>query len=160
MITTARSKNGYTTPKPQRNVVLSIQPQYSQKIMEGRKTVELRRRFPASIPEGTIAYIYSTSPVRTMVGSTEITAVIKRPVSEIWKFYKEQAFIKQTDFDAYFAGREEGFVLTLANVKPLSSPLNLAELRERFGFEPPQSFLYAKPNLQRALQDEYSGISH
>ncbi|CAN0590793.1 unnamed protein product, partial [Ectocarpus sp. 12 AP-2014] len=51
-----------------RDVVLSIRPKYSSRIIAGEKTVELRRRFPASAPKGTIAYIYSTSPERAMVG--------------------------------------------------------------------------------------------
>ncbi|MEO0917610.1 MAG: Cro/Cl family transcriptional regulator, partial [Pseudomonadota bacterium] len=36
----------------------------------------------------------------------------------------------------------------------------LSELREKFGFEPPQSFLYAKHNLRKALQDEPAIVSH
>jgi ASCH domain len=64
---------------PKRDVVLSVRPQYSSKILEGKKTVELRRRFPVSAPRGTVAYIYSTSPIRAMVGCTEIENVINSP---------------------------------------------------------------------------------
>ncbi|MGG6549462.1 UNVERIFIED_CONTAM: hypothetical protein NY100_29005, partial [Prevotella sp. 15_C9] len=32
--------------RPKRDVVLSVRPQYSDKIFQGIKTVELRRRFP------------------------------------------------------------------------------------------------------------------
>jgi len=45
---------------------------YSDKILEGRKTVELRHRFPVSISKGTAAYIYSTSPVRALVGKFKL----------------------------------------------------------------------------------------
>ena len=146
--------------RAQRDVVLSIRPKYSEKIMDGCKTVELRRRFPISAPKGAVAYIYATSPVRAMVGSVEIADVVKLPVSAIWEDYGNYAHIEKIDFDAYFAGLKEGFVLEFANVRPLPRALDLVELRERFGFEPPQSFLYAKPSLLRALQDEYSKISH
>lgn len=146
--------------RPQRDVVLSIRPQYSEKIIEGRKTVELRRRFPVSAPEGTIAYIYSTSPVMAMVGEVEIGAVEKLPIAKIWSEYEDQAFISRLDFERYFDGLSEGFVLRFRNARPFSTPLPLAELRRRFSFEPPQSFLYAKYELRRALKNEYSVVSY
>jgi predicted transcriptional regulator/DNA-binding XRE family transcriptional regulator len=146
--------------RPQRDVVLSIRPQYSEKIIQGEKTVELRRRFPVSAPRGTIAYIYCTSPVQAMVGRAEIMDVIKLPVADIWLKYASAASIDKSEFDSYFDGLDEGFALKFANARPLPRQLDLSELRERFGFEPPQSFLYATPVLRRALQDEYSDVSH
>lgn len=145
--------------RPKRDVVLSVRPPYSDKIFEGKKTVELRRRFPVSAPRGTIAYIYSTSPVRAMMGSTEIENVTKLPVAEIWKKFGKMAQITKADFDNYFAGVEEGFALKISNARAFSRPVNLAELRDRFGFEPPQSFLYATSVLRTAMQDEYSNVS-
>jgi len=151
---------GHDLFRPQRDVVLSVRPHYSEKIMQGKKTVELRRRFPVSAPRGTIAYIYCTSPVRAMVGRAEITDVIKLPVADIWKKYASCASIRRPEFDSYFEGVKEGFALKFANARPFPRQLNLAELRERFGFEPPQSFLYATPLLRRALQDEYPDVSY
>ena len=143
----------------QRDVVLSIRPQYTAPIMMGKKTVELRRRFPLSAPRGTIAYIYSTSPVRALVGRAEIRDVIKLPVSEIWRRYAKSAFIKKSDFTSYFDGLDVGFALRFSNARRFPRQLGLAELRDRFNFEPPQSFLYATPILRRALRDEFSSVS-
>jgi predicted transcriptional regulator len=146
--------------RPQRDVVLSVRPKYSEKIIQGHKTVELRRRFPVSAPRGTIAYIYSTSPVRAMVGRAEIVDVKKLSVEEIWRTHSSRAFIEKADFEAYFDGLGMGYVLSFANAVALPRHIELSELRERFGFEPPQSFLYAKSLLRRALRDEYSDVSH
>lgn len=146
--------------RPQRDVVLSIKPEYSDKIIEGLKKVELRRRFPVSVPKGTIAYIYSTSPVRAMVGMVEISGVHKLPVNKIWEQYSDTAYIEKIDFDRYFEGVKDGYALEFENVKEFSEPLSLSDLRSRFGFEPPQSFLYAKQDLRKALKDEYSIVSH
>lgn len=146
--------------KPKRDVVLSIRPQYSSKIISGLKTVELRRRFPISVPTGTIAYIYSTSPSMSMVGVAEIKEVIKIPTSEIWDQFNDVAFIEKTDFEKYFDGVEEGCVIKFENVRAYSNPLPLSELRSRFDFEPPQSFLYAKHNLREALGDEQTIVSN
>jgi predicted transcriptional regulator len=146
--------------RSKKDVVLSVRPLYSEKIILGKKTVELRRRFPVSSPRGTIAYIYSTSPVRAMVGSVEIEGVHKLPIPEIWKKFGKMAQIDRNDFDGYFSGLEVGFALKFRNVRPFIRPIDLSELRKRFGFEPPQSFLYASPVLRTALQDEYSNVSH
>jgi predicted transcriptional regulator len=143
-----------------RDVVLSVRPHYSSKIFEGKKTVELRRRFPISAPRGTIAYIYSTSPVRAMVGSTEIENVIKLPIPQLWKRFGKSAHVTETDFDNYFMGMNDGFALKIANPRSFSRPIDLTELRDRFGFEPPQSFLYATSLLRTALKDEYSNVSN
>ena len=146
--------------RPQRDVVLSIKPQYSDKIIEGLKTVELRRRFPVSAPHGTIAYIYSTSPVRAIVGSAQIKDVMKLPVSEIWKRFSKEAFIEKADFEKYFEGTDFGFALLFEQVKPLDEPITLEVLRQQFDFTPPQSFLYAKRDLRKALRHESAVVSH
>lgn len=146
--------------KPQRDVVLSIKPIYSEKILAGHKTVELRRRFPVSAPSGALAYIYSTSPVKAMVGTASIRDVLKLPVEQIWTEFESTAFIERSLFDKYFEGLDHGYALVFDDVRSFSRPLPLHELREKFGFEPPQSFLYAKHNLRKALQDEPAIVSH
>jgi predicted transcriptional regulator/DNA-binding XRE family transcriptional regulator len=144
--------------KSSRDVVLSVKPHYSKKIVTGMNTVELRRRFPMSPPRGTIAYIYSTSPDRAMIGSAKIASIQKLPVKDIWKRFGKVAHIERKDFENYFSGLKEGFAISFAGAQRFNRPLDLAELRERFGFEPPQSFLYATPLLRTALQNEYANV--
>ncbi len=141
-----------------RDVVLSIRPHYTEKILTGEKTIELRRRFPISAPNGTIAYIYSTSPVRAMVGCATIVSVKKLPLATLWKECHEHAAISRNDFFEYFDGLKEGYALNISEPIRLSRPLELPELREKFGFEPPQSFLYARPSLRRAVRDEFASL--
>ncbi|MCT8970710.1 helix-turn-helix domain-containing protein [Microbaculum marinisediminis] len=145
--------------KPRRDVVLSVRPIYSEKILEGKKTVELRRRFPISAASGTVAYIYSTSPVRAMVGSAQIDDVIKMPVKEIWDRFGGMAQIDRVEFESYFEGVRDGVALKISNARAFSRPKNLDELRQRFGFEPPQSFLYVSQILRVALENECADVS-
>lgn len=146
--------------KPQRDVVLSIKPVYSEKILAGQKTVELRRRFPVAAPQGALAYIYSSSPVKAIVGTASIRDVLKLPIEQIWTEFETKAFIERPLFDKYFEGLDYGYALVFDDVKSFTRPLPLHELREKFGFEPPQSFLYAKRDLRKALRDEPSSVSH
>lgn len=142
-----------------RDVVLSIKPEYSSRIMAGEKTVELRRRFPVSAPKGTLAYIYSTSPERAMVGIAEIAIVRKLPVEDIWTEYSTVACIQRPDFEKYFEGLDHGFALEFASARAFKNPIPLTYLRERFNFEPPQSFLYAKNDFRRAMGHEHPIVS-
>lgn len=138
----------------QRDVVLSIHPKYSEKILKEQKTVELRRRFPVPEPSAITLYIYSTSPVQAMVGVARIKEVQELPVQQIWADFKKDALIEYKDFRKYFRGLKFGFVLILYDIRRFTEPIPLRRLREESGFEPPQSFLYAKDDLRKVLQDE------
>lgn len=144
---------------PKRDIVISIKPNYSSKILDGVKTIELRRRFPLALAAGATAYIYSTSPEMALLGAIKIENVERLELSALWKKYGRFASIKKFDFDEYFSGLEEGFALKLSTPCRFTRPLTLLELKERFGFKAPQSFFYAKPDLQKALQNEHTNIS-
>ncbi|HWA04642.1 MAG TPA: helix-turn-helix domain-containing protein [Rhizomicrobium sp.] len=141
-----------------RDLVLSIKPEYSTEIVSGRKTVELRRRFSPNIEPGTIALIYESSPTRALTGVASIAEVLHGPTNTIWKRFGDQACIRRSDFDSYFAGAKTGFAIKLRGARPLKRALELQELRDRFRFEPPQSFLYAPPELRKALLHECSEL--
>lgn len=143
-----------------RDVVFSIKPEYCDKIVSGTKTVELRRRFPMSVPVGTTALIYATSPTRALLGIAEIGEVHRCAPEEIWDTFAERACIARKDFDSYFEGVESGYAIELRRARRLRRALALSELRERFAFEPPQSFLYATPQMREALNYECSEVPH
>jgi len=78
----------------------------------------------------------------------------------MWRAHKVEACISKRDFESYFRGQDFGFALRFRSAKPFKQAIDLTELRERFGFEPPQSFLYAKPALREALRHEFAEISY
>lgn len=145
---------------PRRDVVFSIKPDYCEKIVTGAKTVELRRRFPMSVPVGTTALIYATSPTRALLGIAEIGLVHRRTPEDIWASFSDRACIARKDFDNYFDGVEHGYAIELKRARPLRRALELSELRDRFNFEPPQSFLYATQKMREALHYECSEVPH
>lgn len=143
---------------PRRDIVFSVKPEYSEKIISGKKTVELRRRFPASVPMGTIALIYATTPTQALTGLAEIEAVISDSPSAIWDEFSNEACIDRPDFETYFSGTSQATAIKLKRARRLRRQLELDELRERFNFEPPQSFLYVAPELRETLSYECSEI--
>jgi len=139
-----------------RDVVFSIKPEYSERIFDGAKTVELRRRFPINVIPGTIALIYTTTPVRALTGMAEIEGVVRQSPTAIWNDFADQTCVSRSQFRSYFAGVSTAVAIKLRGARRLRAPIELAELRERFSFEPPQSFLYAQPQLRQALENEWS----
>ena len=136
------------------SVVLSINPEYANKILSGQKTVELRRRFPLLWPEKVTAYIYATSPVKAMIGAAQILDVLKLPLEDIWSQYQNEASIQLAHFENYFSGLTEGYALILGDPQSLGKPFRLKDLQTELDFCPPQSFLYAKPELEEAMRYE------
>ena len=108
--------------QPRQDFLVSIRPQYVDKILAGKKTVELRRRFPESVSVGTVAYIYSTSPVQVVVGCAKIKEVQRLAVADIWKEHADAACISRRDFYDYFImqNRVQGF--TAVDYPPMQAP--------------------------------------
>ncbi|TWB12958.1 putative transcriptional regulator [Nitrospirillum amazonense] len=143
-----------TMPLFKRDILVSIRPTYASKILSGLKTVELRRKFPEASAIGATVLIYSTSPVQAIVGYARIKDVLRLPVEQIWQDHGEAACIERHDFDAYFDGLAYGFAILLDKVQTLNQQLNVAELKDEFGFVPPQSFRYLDEGYTSLLSDE------
>ena len=135
---------------PSRDVILSIRPVHAEKILDGSKTVELRRRFTGGVRPGTIALIYSTSPRSALTGSARIKEVQRLAVPELWERHCSAACLQKREFEDYFSGLASGYAIVLTSAQPLIRPVGLPELRQRFGFEAPQSYQYVPPHM-RAL---------
>jgi len=140
------------------DIIISIRPTYAEKIFQGIKTIELRRRFPRFFMKNTVAYIYATSPEMALIGVVQIEKVEYLDICFLWAEYGKYASITKSDFDKYFNGLKQGYALKLSTPRRFFRPLTLLELKDRFHFNAPQSFLYVRPNLHRALQDEYAKI--
>ena len=125
-----------------KDFLMSIQPIHAEKIVDGDKTVELRRRFVHHVEPGALLLIYSSSPIRAIIGYVAIAGVRRLPVKKIWSEYGKAACVCRGDFDEYFAGAEHGYAILLGEVKRFTPTVAAAELRKRFSFVPPQSFRY------------------
>lgn len=143
-----------------RDVLVSIRPFYASKILDGQKTVELRRKFPEIGAMGAMALIYSSSPVSAIVGCARIKDVLKLPVSRIWKEHGVAACISKDDFDTYFAGLKCGFAIILERVKLLKRQLNAIDLEDEFGIVAPQSYRYVTGECAALLTDGRFQTTH
>ena len=125
-----------------KDIMISIWPEYAAKIYSGEKTVEFRRRLPASASEWRRMYIYETNPVRMVTGYADI-----RPhcmsVRGIWLAFGTEGCINQFDYLDYMKGSDRAWALDILKVFKFAEPLPLSS----FGFDrPPQSWRYTLTN--------------
>jgi predicted transcriptional regulator/DNA-binding XRE family transcriptional regulator len=142
-------------PSPSRDMILSIRPTHADKILDGSKTVELRRRFTDGVRPGTLALIYTTSPTRALTGCAKIDEVQRLAVRDIWDRHRIAARLHKRDFEAYFSGLDRGYAIVLSSARPFARPVGLSELRKRFGFEPPQSYQYAPAHMRGLVEHDW-----
>ena len=139
-----------THPK---DFLVSVRPQYAAKILRGEKTVELRRRFPDTGIIGATVYIYSSSPIRALVGRAKIKDVQKLTVTEIWNEHSDAACISRKDLYRYFHGVKFGFAITLSSVKSMAR-VTASDLKAQFGIVPPQSYRYVPKDFLSLIADD------
>jgi predicted transcriptional regulator len=142
------------TPDFTRDLLVSLHPRHASNILSGKKTVQLRRRFPQQHTRGALALIYSTAPVQAVVGVARMKHVLKLPVSRIWKEYGAAACVSKAEVKAYFSGLREGYVILLEEVRPFKRQLKMEDLYSRFGIVPPQSYRYVTGGCVELLNNE------
>lgn len=120
-------------------ILLSINPNYVEKIMNGTKIYEFRKRACKRHVDKII--IYSTTPVMKVVGEAEVEDVLVDKPSEIWKVTKRESGIDKDFFDNYYQNRDEAVVYKLTNIVKYLIPKELKDYGVRCA---PQSFQYLK----------------
>lgn len=143
-----------------RDFVVSIKPTYAKKIVDGEKTVELRRKFASEIDDGAFILIYSSSPVRAVVGMAKIDRVECLPLAKLWRRHGNAACVEKKFFDLYFSGKREGYAIVLGDVLKFEEPVSIDKLKKKVGFVPPQSFSYLSQDYYTLIQNERVQAPH
>jgi predicted transcriptional regulator len=122
-------------------VLLSIKPEYVDRILSGEKRYEYRRRVFQR--EGiTTVVIYATAPVMRIVGEFEIAGIIEDTPNELWMQTNEHAGVTFEFYDSYFSGREKAFAIRVGAIRRYEPPVEPHEALEDFCA--PQSFRYLR----------------
>lgn len=121
-------------------VLLSIKPEYAQKIFDGEKKYEYRKKLfkRTDIKE---VVVYVTKPVGKVIGEFEIDKIIEDNPNAIWEKTKDLAGINKKDFGEYFRSNKKGFAISIKNTVIYPKPLELNELNPKIK-SAPQSFMY------------------
>jgi predicted transcriptional regulator len=122
-------------------ILLSIKPEFANKIFEGTKLFEFRKvTFKDKRVKKVV--VYSSSPIQKVIGEFEIELILNAHPKCLWEETKEHAGISKERFDSYFIDREIGFAFKIKSTKIYEEPLCL---KDDFKINtPPQSFMYLK----------------
>jgi predicted transcriptional regulator len=144
-----------------RSMLLSVRPRFATGLLNGTKTVELRRQAP-NVREGSLVILYSASPVSAVVGRAVVAEIVLSRPDAVWQRYGALTGLEEAEYYQYFEGCETACALVLVDPRTFRSPTNLDYLRKSVGVEPPQSFRYLAFDQVRRLclsDDELSDAS-
>ncbi len=128
-------------------ILLSIRPEFAEKIFQGTKTVELRRIRPKQLRKGTLVLMYVSSPTKSLAGAFTVDEVIEQSIEKLWEMVRHKAGVTRQQFDLYYKGTSSGIGIFIKDMWKLPSPIELQELQKgTIPFHPPQSFRYATAN--------------
>lgn len=120
-------------------VLLSIKPEYANKILEGEKLFEFRKTVFKN-PLVKTVIIYATMPVGKVIGEFEIDEVLSDQPNKVWSLTSEFAGISKIFFNEYFQGREKAYAIKVREPKRYHEPIELKNILQN-GIAP-QSFCY------------------
>jgi predicted transcriptional regulator len=122
------------------NILISVEGSYVKAILEGQKTVELRRR-ALGIGAGSLVWIYSKLPRGSVELVCETAKVVAAPPAQLWRMYRSRVAIAHADFQEYFRGTDKGHAIVFGRIWALEPAVGLNALRALFkAFHPPQFF--------------------
>jgi len=123
----------------QTKVLLSIKPEFAERIFDGSKRYEFRRVLFCSDSVTTVV-VYASSPVKRVIGEFTVGGILRLKKQVLWERTKNHAGIGKRYFDLYFAGRCTAFAIKVSCPERYPVPV---ELEHAFNFSrPPQSFRY------------------
>ena len=138
-------------------ILMSIKPEFAHIILDGTKTVELRRVAPKAVP-GTIVALYASSPERAIIGMFVLGGVETSSVSALWESVGRKSGLSRRAFRQYFMGASKAHALTVQEPSRFKRPISLRHIRFGFpGFRPPQSFRYLRGDFSR-LRSAIEGV--
>lgn len=122
------------------NVLLSIKPVFVERIFDGLKKYEFRRTpIRAEIRR---MEIYSSSPVKKIVGAFVPGKIVAETPVRLWKRFRTDSGLSEEEFFGYFRGAQVGFAIPITQIEIYNPSID--PFRESPSFRAPQSFVYLK----------------
>jgi predicted transcriptional regulator len=118
-------------------MLLSINPEYVDRIFNGSKRFEFRKT--KNRKEVDTIVIYETAPVMKVVGEAQVQCILLDTPNAIWDKTSSHSGISKDFFDSYFKGRDCAVAYKLGEVTKYECPVSLLDLGIRSA---PQSFIY------------------
>lgn len=119
-------------------VLLSIKPEYADKIFNGTKLFEFRRSIFKN-PNIKTVVVYASSPVQQVIGEFEIEHILHERIDVLWDLAREHGGVQKQFFFDYFSDKDFGFAIKIRNTRRYKNAKNL---QKDYKLKPPQNFVY------------------
>jgi predicted transcriptional regulator len=122
-------------------LVMSMRPEYADRIFSRRKLVEFRKKFSVKW-RGCKAVVYGTKPLGALMGEVTLRNVTYGTPDDIWEAFGTMGGCTREEFSKY-AGNSDGvYAIELSDVTPYISPIALVQVSHLINedLRPPQSF--------------------
>lgn len=123
-------------------VLLSIKPEFAEKIFSGEKGFEFRKTIFSR--DVSCIVLYVTAPVGKIVGEFTVLNILEDTPSSLWQQTHAQAGISKQFFFTYFKGRKKAFAIEIGNPHRYEKAIDPYSFGKKF--VPPQSFRYLQDN--------------
>lgn len=120
-------------------ILMSIKPQFIDKIRRGEKKFEFRRVLPRCQEMGTII-VYASKPVGKVVGEMIVGDSLTYPANEMWEWTKDKSGLTREEFFSYFHDKQNAHAIEIKSYQDYEQPIPLDVLLP--DKTPPQSYCY------------------
>lgn len=120
-------------------VLLSIRPEYAEKILNGTKKFEYRRSLFKNRNVQSVV-IYATKPVGKVIGEFKVGGILENSPNMLWVSTEKHSGTSREFYMSYFRDCRKAFAIKVESPTRYLEPLNLYELVG--SASPPQSFRY------------------
>jgi len=124
-------------------VLLSIKPNFVEKIINGEKKYEYRKVIFQNKIESIL--VYSTKPIGKIVGEIFVEKILVDKPEILWKNTSAYSGVSYNFFEEYFKGRDLGYAIKIKEFVLFKEAIDPFELNKNF--KAPQSFYYIKEGL-------------
>jgi predicted transcriptional regulator len=123
----------------QTRVLLSIKPEFAEKIFAGLKLYEFRRVIFKSKSVSKVV-VYASHPVQRVIGEFEVDGILALSRKKLWAKTKKHSGIAKSYFDEYFEDKETAYAIKIKKVLRYKRPMAIEYVSS--SIRPPQSFMY------------------
>lgn len=142
-----------TTLKKNTNpsVVYSFESRWADAIRQGEVRVFFRKRRPTRVPARVFFYI--GAPVKSIIGFADVEGISNASLIEAVAL-RDLGAITESELKRYIGQDGQVSAIRVGFPTIFTEPLQLSDLKERFSFNPPQSFSILSDAFEATLMGQ------
>lgn len=128
-------------------ILMSIKSEYAKKVLEGKKKVEIRKRFSKKWAGHKVS-IYATRPESSLVGEAWISKIVIGDPESIWEKFHVQIGCTRDEFNNYAGTLDKVYAIVLENPVQYGKSFSLNDVSNltKKRLRPPQSYYRLENN--------------